>query len=74
VWSEEAGELIAERSESVLHSSHSLLQATKTDSLGTVLGARTVAEYLGPEWLETHPLVWPYVNALEELVQNVPDT
>jgi hypothetical protein len=64
-WSAELGEPCAQESEAVMDSCHALLQAAKIGNLPLVLGTSTVTEYLGPRWVESHPNVQPYVQALE---------
>ena len=66
-WSAEAGEPCAEISENVMHRSHALLQAAKQGSISTVVGAGTVADFLGKRWVRTHPKVWPHIQVLEAL-------
>ena len=65
-WGEEAGRPESAVSEEVMHASHALLQAaTREGSIASALGARTVAEFLGAQWVHEHPKVWPHVRALE---------
>ena len=66
-WSAEAGELSASASEEVMHSSHALLAAAKGGSLASVVGAGTVSDYLGKEWVNAHPRVWPHIQILESV-------
>lgn len=67
-WHAEAGEPEAPASEEVMHNSHSLLQAAgREGSIASVIGAGTVAQFLGTQWVQTHPNVWPYIQALEAL-------
>jgi hypothetical protein len=63
----QAGEPCAEISENVMHRSHALLQAAKQGSISTVVGAGTVADFLGKRWVRTHPKVWPHIQVLEAL-------
>lgn len=65
-WGEEAGRPESAVSEEVMHTSHGLLQAAIRDgSIASALGTRTVAEFLGVQWVHEHPKVWPYIQALE---------
>lgn len=66
-WSAEAGEPSAVMSEQVMHSSHNLLQAAKRGSIADVVGSGSVSEFLGKQWVQEHPKVWPHILALEGL-------
>ena len=66
-WGEETGESWSAKSEQVLDMSHDLLQAAKTGSIKEILGGGTVAEFLGKQWVDAHPEVWPYVQVLDNL-------
>jgi hypothetical protein len=51
-WSAEIGEAPASESEAVMNASHGLLQAARTpQTLAGELAGRTVAEYLGKDWV-----------------------
>lgn len=43
---------------------HTLLQASQSSSVTSLLDGRTVVEYLDPVWVEKHPSVKPCVVAL----------
>lgn len=65
-WGEEAGRPESAVSEEVMHTSHDLLQAAvREGSIAGALGTRTVAEFLGVQWVHEHPKVWPAIQALE---------
>lgn len=64
-WHCEAGEPESAVSEAVMHSAHELLQASKSGSLATVIGSGPVSSYLGDPWVQEHPRVVPYIEALE---------
>lgn len=48
----------------VMDRAHRLLEAAQTASVSSLLDGRSVAEYLDPAWVETHPSVKPSVEAL----------
>jgi hypothetical protein len=64
-WGTEVGEPCAQESEAVMDSCHTLLQAAKTGGLSRVLGTTTVTEFLGSQWVASHPNVQPFIQALE---------
>lgn len=67
-WTAEAGRPESAASEEVLHTAHDLLQAaTRDGSIASAIGTRTVAQFLGTQWLHDHPQVLPYVRALQAL-------
>ena len=67
-WHAEAGEPKAAASEEVMHQSHLLLQSAKREgSITSVIGPGTLAQFLGTQWVQVHPNVWPYIQALEAL-------
>jgi hypothetical protein len=67
-WGEETGRREADASEEVMHTSHALLQAAaRTGSIGSAIGTGSVAEFLGAQWVTSHPNVLPYIHALEAL-------
>ena len=66
-WSAEAGDPASAASESVMNSSHALLQAAKAGSIAPVLGSGTVSDFLGKQWVQAHPNVWPHIQVLEAL-------
>ena len=53
-WWLELGEPQAEQSELVMGRAHDLLQARNADSMLSVLGSKSVAEFLGESWLQSH--------------------
>lgn len=57
----------------VLDRAHTLLQASQSNSVVSLLDGRSVTEYLSAEWVETHPAVRPSIEALvAELGAGVP--
>ena len=68
-WTAELGMTTAPESEEILHNSHDLLLAAKARSLESELGGRTVAQYLGEEWIDRHPNVIPAVRELQILIK-----
>lgn len=68
-WMAEAGEPGSAASEAVMHTSHSLLQAAKSGSIKDVVGAGTVVDFLGTQWVHAHPRVWPHIQVLESLAR-----
>jgi len=51
-WTSEAGEPAAEASEAVLHSAHRLLLAAKEGNVGSVIGTKSISEFLGTTWFD----------------------
>jgi hypothetical protein len=65
-WTAELGDPQAETSETVMHASHSLLQAASSSgSIAGVIGKGSVAGFLGQAWIDAHPSVLPSKRALE---------
>lgn len=64
-WGLEAGRSEAEAAEEVMNSAHDLPQAAKLGSVTAVTAGRTVREFLGRAWVEAHPAVLPFIQALE---------
>lgn len=52
--------------EKVLYRAHTLLQASRSSSVTSLLDGRTVVEYLDTSWVEAHPAVAPSVLAFVE--------
>jgi hypothetical protein len=71
-WGEEAGEPTSAASEEVMHACHLLLQTAKNGSIPTLLGGRSVAEFLGERWVREHPRVWSHLQVFEALLPNEP--
>jgi len=72
-WGAEAGDPASVASEQVMHASHELLQAAKVGSIESVIGSGSVSEFLGKQWVNAHPNVCPYIEALEDLSFRVKD-
>jgi hypothetical protein len=68
-WGNEAGELSAPESEAVMHNSHNLLKAAKTNSIDSLLAGRSVAEFLGESWVGRHSGVIPAIKNLQLLIK-----
>jgi hypothetical protein len=68
-WSEAAGEPDALIAQQVMDRAHTLLQASQSSSVANLLDGRSVAEYLDPVWIETHPSVQPSVAAFVEALR-----
>jgi len=67
-WGDELGQPASAVSEEVMHASHALLQAAAREgSIASVIGRGTIASFLGIKWVETHPKVLPYIQAVETL-------
>jgi hypothetical protein len=64
-WGKEAGESVADVSESVMNKGHDLLQAANAGEIQKLLGGRSISEFLGELWLKKHPSVKPAVSKLE---------
>ncbi len=52
--------------EKVLYRAHTLLQASQSSSVTSLLDGRTVDEYLDLTWVQTHPAVVPCILAFVE--------
>jgi hypothetical protein len=52
--------------EKVLYRAHTLLQASQSSSVTSLLDGRTVDEYLDLTWVQTHPSVAPCILAFVE--------
>jgi hypothetical protein len=71
-WGAELGEPGSAAPEEVMHASHDLLQAAKAGALVNLPGSASVSEFLGVQWLQAHPSVRPYVQALETAASGEP--
>jgi hypothetical protein len=63
-WSEVIGEPDEPLAQRVMDRAHTLLQASRSSSVPSLLDGRSVVEYLDPEWVEMHPSVKPSIAAL----------
>ena len=52
--------------ERVLYRAHTLLQASQSSAVISLLDGRTVAEYLDADWIRAHPSVEPSIHAFVE--------
>jgi hypothetical protein len=68
-WSSELGEPPKE-SEQVMYACHDLLQAAKKNMLDSILGNKTITDFLGTRWVNPHPKVVPYIQDVEEARQD----
>ena len=71
-WLEHSGEPGSEISEEVMHTSHELLSAAKAGSLEG-LSASSITEFLGSTWVEAHPRVLPFIEALASSARQAPN-
>ena len=66
----ECGKLISDddavSGEKVLYRAHTLLQASQSSSVTSLLDGRTVIEYLDTDWVRAHPTVAPSIDAFVE--------
>lgn len=69
-WMQELGEPAAADSEQVMSRAHDLLVAASAGRLDQGLQQQSIEEFLGREWLRSHPAVQPFVNALTEQLQS----
>lgn len=69
-WGEELGGPRADFSEDVMGAAHKLLQAGTPENARALLGAKSIRQYLGEIWVQSHPNVKPAVVALEELMRD----
>jgi hypothetical protein len=60
---EVVGEPDAALAQKVLQRAHTLLQASQSASVSSLLDGRSVVEYLDPAWVEMHPSVKPSIEA-----------
>jgi len=58
------GESDAMLARRVLDRAHTLLQASQSSSVASLLDGRSVQEYLNAEWIASHPSVKPSIEAL----------
>lgn len=65
-WGNELGEPYAELSENVMNTAHDFLQAGTANKIKEILGSLTISQYLGEDWVQTHPNVVPAIMSLEE--------
>ena len=72
-WTSELGEASATLSEEIMHQCHDLLLAAKTGSIQDLIGERTIADFLGRQWVSQYPRVWPHIQVLEALALDAPD-
>lgn len=64
------GCLQAKQSELVISRAHELLQASNVISMLMVLGSKSVAEFLGESWLQSHKGVKLSICELESAMKN----
>ncbi|WP_308365333.1 MULTISPECIES: hypothetical protein [unclassified Microbulbifer] len=68
-WHEELGEPQADLSEDVMGLAHELLQARTSKAMTTLLGSRTVKQFLGERWVYDHPSVEAGIKSLEQAIE-----
>jgi hypothetical protein len=62
-WGAVIEEPDAALAQKVMDRAHTLLQASQSSSVSNLLDGRSVAEYLGPVWVEMHPSIKPSIAA-----------
>lgn len=62
-WNEGIAEPDAALARKVMDRAHTLLQASQSLSVSSLLDGRSVVEYLDPAWVEMHPSVQPSIVA-----------
>jgi hypothetical protein len=55
--------------EKVLYRAHTLLQASQSSSVTSLLDGRSVVEYLDTDWVEAHPSIAPSILAFVEAMK-----
>ena len=68
-WEGELGEESARETEAIMHTSHDLLNAAKTNTLSSLLAGRSIAQFLGPSWVGRHPRVIPMIKEFHLLMK-----
>lgn len=68
-WGHELGEPQAEQSELVMGRAHELLQARSAVSMLNILGSKSVAEFLGESWLQSHKGIEASIYELESAIK-----
>jgi len=66
IYGEAVGESDAALAQKILNRAHTLLQASQSSSVVSLLDGRSVEEYLDAEWVETHPAIKPSIATLVE--------
>ncbi len=69
-WGLEIGEPVAEQSELVMGLAHELLQARNAASMRNVLGSKSIKEFLGSNWVQSHGGVELAILELEAAIRN----
>lgn len=64
-WMAEMGEPASTHSETVMNRAHELLQAASENRLHELLQECSIAEFLGHDWVATHPGVVAAIKALK---------
>jgi hypothetical protein len=67
-WGYELGESYADFSEDVMNAAHDLLKAGTADNIKSILGSRTLKQYLGETWVQKHPEVKLIIESIELLL------
>jgi len=65
VWTYRAGTEQVAAAESVMNRAHDLLKAVKGGQLEALLAGQSVQEYLGSDWVKSHPGVARAVSDLD---------
>ena len=69
-WIAEMGEPAAAYSEEAMDRAHEMLQAAAQNRLPELLHDRSIAEFLGCDWVATHTQVIPTIQALNQHIQD----
>jgi hypothetical protein len=69
-WGLELGEPEAEQSELAMECAHELLQARNAVSMLNVLGTKSIKEFLGSNWVQSHKSIEPAIFELEIAIKN----
>lgn len=70
VWDGQMGEDSAAESEAVMHTSHELLQAASSGGVAELLQGRSIRDFLGQSWVQSHPEILPHLNRLQSLIES----
>ena len=63
------GEPEATHSEEAMNRAHELLQAASQNRLPELLQQRSIAEFLGHDWVAAHPKVAPAIQTLKQHIE-----
>tara|TARA_B100000965_G_scaffold87174_1_gene70686 strand:- start:1624 stop:1908 length:285 start_codon:yes stop_codon:yes gene_type:complete len=69
-WGSELGEPVADESEYVMGLAHELLQARTAKVMKGILDGKSIREYLGVDWVDSHASVLGFIEQLELAMAN----